>query len=151
MKQTCQNVEDFSGIFWFNTLCFWTQAFLRMSWPLHTFFLFPGFCYPRTWTIDTWLFFLMIVTTVISVTPPGPWMPRGAPSSAAQCFPMAGSWPRPQGWRCASSWERRSRWPSTATGCCVPPTQYPSSSSPLPASSPAGRCSVWGFCLCFFI
>lgn len=81
----------------------------------------------------------------LSPIPPGPWMPRGAPSSVAQCFPMAGSWPRHQEWRCASSWERRSRRPSTATGCCVPPTQSPSSSSPPPASSPAGR----RFCLEF--
>lgn len=86
---------------------------------------------------------------LIPLAPPGPWMPRGALSSAALCFLMAGSWPHPPGWRCVSSWGRRSQRPSTATGCCVPLTQYPSFSSPLPASSPAGRRSLWALVLNF--
>lgn len=86
---------------------------------------------------------------LIPLAPPGPWMPRGALPSAALCFLMAGSWPHPPGWRCVSSWGRRSQRPSTATGCCVPLTQYPSFSSPLPASSPAGRWSLWALLLNF--
>lgn len=84
-----------------------------------------------------------LVWTLILFTSLGPWMPHGALSSAGQSNQMAGSWPRHSQWRCASSWERRSLQPSTATGCCVPPIQYPSSFLPLSASLPAGRFPVW--------
>ncbi len=74
-----------------------------------------------------------------------PWMPAGALALAAHADSMAISWPLPPGWRWESGFGRTSRLPSTGTAYYVPPTRFPSFSSPLPASWPAGESAVMIF------